>query len=160
MRRLKKKLILRGILGFPIGIAVGYLITIFSSFVWANGYYSPCTPELISVMGNEINAVMFQTLLCGLLGMVCAGGSVIWEIENWNILKQTGIYFLVICAFMMPIAYFLYWMEHSAAGFFSYFMVFVLIFAVIWVIQFMIRKRDVEKMNANLYKWSENENEN
>ena len=104
--------------------------------------------------------VMFQALLCGLPGMICAGGSVIWEMDNLNILKQTGIYFLVICAFMMPIAYLLYWMEHSAAGFLSYFMVFVLIFAVIWAVQFMIRKRDVEKINANLYKWSEDENEN
>ena len=44
---MKKKIILRGALGFPLGIAVGYVITICTSLIWADGYYSPCVPELI-----------------------------------------------------------------------------------------------------------------
>lgn len=47
------------------------------SLVWADGSYSPCMPELISVMGNEINAVVFQAFLCGLMGMGCGAGSVV-----------------------------------------------------------------------------------
>lgn len=147
---MKKKIVLRSIWGFPNGIAIGYLITIFISLIWANGYYSPCTPELISAMGSEINAVVLQALLCGLLGAGFAASSVIWEIENWNIIKQTGIYFIIISVIMLPIAYFSYWMEHSIAGVFSYFGIFVLIFAIIWIIEFVIGKRNVRKMNENL----------
>ncbi len=147
---MKKKIILRGILGFPIGIAIGYLITIFISLVLANGYYSPCVPELITVMGNEINAVILQALLCGLLGAGFAASSVIWEMENWSITKQTGIYFIIISVIMLPIAYFLYWMEHSFIGFLSYFGIFLLIFAFFWIIQFIIGKHNVNKMNKNL----------
>ena len=58
-----KKAVLRGALGFPLGIAIGYVITIVSSLAWANGFYSPCMPELISVMGNEIRAVILQRAL-------------------------------------------------------------------------------------------------
>lgn len=148
---MKKKIVLRGIWGFPIGIAIGYLISIFSSFVWANGYYSPCVPELISAMGNEINAVVLQALLSGLLGSGFAVGSVIWEIESWSILKQTGIYFIIVSVIMFPIAYFLYWMEHSLIGFFRYFGIFVLIFAFIWMIEFAIGKHNVKRMNENLH---------
>lgn len=148
---MKKKIVLRSILGFPIGIAIGYLITIFISLVWAHGYYSPCVPELISAMGNEINAVVLQALLCGLLGTGFAAGSVIWEIENWGIVKQTGIYFIIISIIMLPIAYFTYWMEHSIAGIFIYFGIFVLIFAFIWTIQFVIGKHNVRRMNENLH---------
>ncbi len=148
---MKKKIVLRSILGFPIGIAIGYLITIFISLGWANGYYSPCVPELISAMGNEINAVVLQALLCGLLGTGFAASSVIWEIENWSIIKQTGIYFMIISAIMLPIAYFAYWMEHSIVGVFSYFGIFVLIFAFIWIIQFVIGKHNVRKMNEKLH---------
>ncbi len=147
---MKKKIILRGILGFPVGIAIGYLITIFISLVLANGYYSPCVPELITVMGNEINAVILQALLCGLLGAGFAASSVIWETENWSITKQTGIYFIIISVIMLPIAYFLYWMEHSFIGFLSYFGIFLLIFAFFWIIQFIIGKHNVNKMNKNL----------
>ena len=74
---MKKKIIKRSLLGFPLGITMGYLITIWISLGWANGYYSPCVPELISLMGNEINAVIFQTILCGILGVGFAASSVI-----------------------------------------------------------------------------------
>ncbi len=147
---MKKKIVLRGILGFPIGIAIGYVITICISFGWANGYYSPCVPELILAMGSEINAVAVQALLCGILGAGFAAGSVIWEIESWGIVKQTGVYFAVISVLMLPIAYITYWMEHSAAGVFGYFGTFVFIFSFIWIIQFSIGKRSVKKMNENL----------
>lgn len=149
---MKKKIVLRGMLGFPIGVAIGYLITIVISLVWANGYYSPCVPELIAVMGNEINAVIFQTVLCGVLGMSFGVSSVIWEIEHWGVVMQTGIYFIVVSFVMMPVAYFTYWMEHSMKGFFSYFGIFALIFMIIWVMEFFIGKRNVKSMNANLYK--------
>jgi len=148
---MKKKIVLRSILGFPIGIAIGYLITIFISLGWANGYYTPCVPELLLAMGNEINAVILQAFLCGLLGTGFAASSIIWEIENWSIIKQTGIYFIIISVIMLPIAYFAYWMEHSIVGFFSYFGIFILIFAFIWIIQFVIAKHNVRKMNENLH---------
>ncbi len=147
---MKKKIILRAALGFPIGIAIGHLITIFISLVWANGYYAPCVPELIDVMGSEIYAVILQALLCGLLGIGFAASSLIWEIEHWGIVKQTGIYFLIISVIMLPIAYLTYWMEHSLMGFFSYYAVFALIFLVIWIIEFIIGRYNVRKMNAKL----------
>lgn len=148
---MKKKIILRSILGFPIGITIGYLITIVISLVWANGFYLPCVPELIYSMGNEINAVVLQALLCGVLGTGFAASSVIWEIENWSIIKQTGIYFIVISIIMLPIAYFAYWMEHSIVGIFSYFGIFILIFAFIWIIRFVIGKYNVRRMNESLH---------
>lgn len=147
---MKKKIVLRSILGCPIGIAIGYLITILPSLFWADGYYSPCVPELITTMGNEINAVLLQAFLCGLLGTGFAAASVIWEIDHWSIVKQTGIYFLVISFIMMPIAYFTYWMEHSFMGFLQYFGIFFLIFVVIWAIQFITGKYNVKKMNERL----------
>lgn len=149
---MKRKIILRSVLGFPIGITIGYLITILISIVWADGYYSPCVPELISVMGNEIGAVILQAFLCGLLGTGFAASSLIWEIENLNLVKQTGIYFLIISVIMLPTAYLTYWMEHSVIGFFSYFGIFVLIFVFIWITQFIAGKRNVKKLNESLHR--------
>lgn len=50
---------------------------------------------------------------------------------------------------MLPVAYFSYWMEHSVAGFFSYFG--ILIFTSIWIMQFAIGKHNVRKMNEKLH---------
>lgn len=147
-----------GRVGFPIGLAIGYSITIIISLIFANGYYSPCVPELIDVMGSEINAVLLQALLCGILGSGFAASSVIWEMENWGLVKQTGIYFLIISVVMMPIAYVLYWMEHSPKGILSYLGVFIFIFVVIWIVQYTIGKRNVIKMNNTLHKKQGNNN--
>lgn len=147
---MKKKVILRGVLGFPIGVTIGYFITIFISLVWADGNYSPCVPELIETAGNEIRAVFLQAVLCGVLGAGFAASSVIWEMESWGLAKQTGIYFIVISLIMLPIAYITYWMEHSVRGFLSYFGIFVLIFVIIYVIELFIGKRIVKRMNDKL----------
>ena len=147
---MKKKIFYRALIGFPIGICIGNVIMIVISLGWANGYYSPCVPDLITAMGNEINAVIIQTVLCGLLGSGFSVSSVIWEIEDWSIVKQTGIYFLIISVIMLPIAYFMYWMEHSVTGFLSYFGIFILIFAVIWIVQFIIGKKNIKRMNEKL----------
>lgn len=146
-----KKIILRGLLGFPIGIAIGHVITIVISLIWAQGYYSPCVPELTAVMGNEIYAVTSQAFLCGLLGAGCAAGSVVWEMDKWSLVIQTGVYFLIISVIMMPVAYFMYWMEHSLIGCLSYFGIFALIFAIIWVIEYLVGRRNIRKLNAHLF---------
>lgn len=155
---MKKKIFLRGAFGFPIGITIGYIITIITSAIWAGGYYSPCVPELISTTGSEISAVILQALLSGLLGMGFAAGSVIWEMETWGIVKQTGIYFGIISLIMMPTAYFLYWMEHSVMGFLSYFGIFAFIFIIIWIIQFFTGRRIVKRLNENLNRANHKDN--
>lgn len=149
---MKKRFVSRILSGFVIGLAIGYLLSIIFSLIWANGYYSPCVPELKEVMGNEINAVIFQAALCGLLGIGFSLASMIWQKENWGIVKQTGIYFAVISVIMLPVAYLTYWMKHSMAGFFSYFGIFALIFVFVWIIQFFIGKKNVKKMNEKLKK--------
>lgn len=149
---MKKKIIRRSLLGIPFGITIGNLISILISLSLAHGYYTPCVPELTVIMGNEINAVILQTILCGILGAGFAASSVIWEMDSWSIVKQTGIYFSIISLIMLPIAYFAYWMEHSVVGFLSYFAIFALIFIIIWVIEFCIGIYNVRKMNKELLK--------
>lgn len=147
---IKKKIMLRAISGLPIGLSIGYLITIVISLIWADGYYASCVPALAETMGSEIGAVTLQALLCAILGMGFGGCSVIWEIEDWGIAKQTGIYFLIVSLIMMPIAYVTYWMEHSVWGLVSYFGIFAFIFAIVWAIQYGRAKRNVKKINERM----------
>lgn len=147
---MKKKVLLRGVFGFPLGIAIGYVITILISLKWGQGYYSPCVPELIDRMGSEIDAVIVQTVLCGLLGAAFGASSIIWEIDSWSIVKQTGVYFAITSIVMLPFAYVMFWMEHSVKGFLSYFGIFAAIFIFIWLLQYLIGKYTVTRMNSKL----------
>lgn len=145
--RVKKKIIRRGLLGFPLGIAIGYVITIVISVIWANGYYTSVTPALIEAMGNEINAVIFQAVLCGAVGSGYAMASIIWEMDSWSLVKQTGIYFAIASAIMFPAACFGNWMEHSIGGILAYAGIFAAIFILMWLFQYFIWKCRVKKMN-------------
>lgn len=139
-----------GVLGMPLGVTTGHVISILTSLKWGLGYYSPCVPQMIEVIGSEIGAVILQTVLCALLGGVFGVTSVIWENKTWSIMKQTGIYYLVDSAAMMLVAYLCYWMEHSARGFLCYFGIFTAIFVLVWLVQYMRVKSDLKKINSRL----------
>lgn len=147
---MKKKAILRGLLGFPLGVFIGYLITIVISLIYARGYYSPVVPALVRECGSEIGAVVLQFILSGILGAAFAVGSIVWEIDKWSILKQTFVHFLILSLSMLPIAYFTYWMEHSIFGIASYFGIFIVIYAVIWFTQYFIWKQKIKTINNKI----------
>lgn len=148
---MKKKVILRGLFGLPVGIAIGFVITLLISICIGDGAFYPVTPELIQMMGNQLNAVILQTILCAILGGGFAMASVIWEIDSWSLAKQSSVYFLVISVVMLPIAYFANWMKHSITGVLSYVGIFVMIFAAVWISQYLLWKRRIKKMNARIH---------
>ena len=149
--QMKKKVILRGLFGLPVGIAIGFVITLLISICIGDGSFYPVTPELIQTTGIELNAVVLQTILCAILGVGFAMASVIWGIDSWSLAKQSGVYFLVISVVMLPIAYFANWTKHSIAGVLSYVGIFVMIFAAVWISQYLLWKRRVKKMNARIH---------
>ena len=144
---MKKKIIARGFLGFPLGIAIGFIITVMISVCIGDGSFYPVRPELIKSLGSELGAVIFQTVLCGIMGSGFAIASVIWEIDSWSLVKQSGIYFAVACIIMLPIAYAANWMEHSVRGIIFYAGIFVAIFIIVWVIQYLVWKNKIKKIN-------------
>lgn len=144
---MKKNIIKRGLLGCPLGISIGFIITVLISICVGDGSFYPVTPELIETMGNELSAVVLQTVLCGIMGSGFAMASVIWEIDSWNLAKQSGIYFAIACVVMFPIAYVTNWMKHSAVGILSYVGIFVVIFIFVWTIQYFAWKSKIKKMN-------------
>lgn len=149
---MKKKAIIRGLLGFPLGVFIGYTITILVSLIWAQGYYSAVTPDLVSECGSEINAVILQFFMEGILGTAFAAGSVVWENDDWSLLKQTVVHFFIGSFAMLPAAYFLHWMEHTLIGFMSYFSIFIAIYAGIWAVQYAIWKKKINDINMKLKK--------
>jgi len=147
---MKKQILSRGILGFPLGITLGYVITIVISLSTRQGTYVPCVAEFVTVMGNEINAVLLQTVLCGVLGSSFGACSMIWEVDSWSIAKQSCFYFLITSVTMMPIAYITNWMSHSLAGFLLYFGIFTAIFLVVWIIQYLVLRSKISAINGRI----------
>lgn len=144
---MKKKIILRSLLGMPIGITISYLITVLISVFIADGNYYPVVPELVDACGSEINAVLIQTLFSFLYGAVWGGASVIWEMEGWSLLRMTATHLGVCSIATFPVAYFSQWMPHSFAGFLRYFGAFFAIYLMIWFSQYQSMKKKINQIN-------------
>lgn len=147
---IKKEIILRGLIGSMGGIVLSQLILIGIALVVGNGTFYSCVPELVKEIGTETGAVIVQTVLSALLGAVCGGASIIWEVDHWSLAKQSCLYFLLLAGAMLPIAYLTHWMEHSMKGACIYIGIFVGIFLVIWVMQYVIWKVKIERLNKEL----------
>ena len=57
---MKKKLIGRGVIGFPVGIAIGYVITVIISICIGDGFFHPVNPELVNKMGMSIRTSIYK----------------------------------------------------------------------------------------------------
>lgn len=112
----EKRILCRALIGAPIGLAISTAITIFSSLIYGDGNYYPVVPALVEQCGNEINAVVAQMIASLLYGAVWAGASVIWEMDDWSLLRQTVTHLLAGSIATFPVAYLMYWMKHSIAG--------------------------------------------
>lgn len=100
---MKKELVSRIVSGVLGGIVICYLITIGISISLGDGNFYPCVPSLIKQFGNEITAVIVQTILSALLGAGFAVSSLIWEKDDWSLLKQTSVYFAIVTVLMMTV---------------------------------------------------------
>lgn len=147
---MRKNALLRGLLGFPLGVFISYTITILISLCHADGNYSPVVPTLITTYGNEMNAVILQYILSGILGFLFAASTLIWENDDWSIAKQSFIHFIIVSFGMLPIAYLSHWMEHSIGGIFSYFSIYIIIYLVIWASKYITWRRKINEINDRL----------
>lgn len=147
---MKRKMLRCALLGFPLGVWIGYTITILVSLFLPDGAYSPVVPEMVQDMGSERTAVIVQYLLCGILGSASAAGTLIWQSEKLSILQQTVYHFLLLSITMLPTAYFCHWMEHSIGRVLGYVGIFAALYVSIWCGQMWGLRRRVKKMNERL----------
>ncbi len=140
----------RCLLGAPLGLAISTVITIAISLTVGDGRYYAVVPELAGALGSDINAVILQAVLSLVYGAAWGGASVIWNMERWSLLKMTLVHLAITSLATFPIAYFAYWMPHSAGGILLYIGIFVVIYALIWASQYAAMKKKIREMNEKI----------
>lgn len=140
----------RSILGIPIGIAIGYILTIVYSLPYGNGQYYPVSPGLLAWSGRPICGVLIQLGLFILIGAISAGASVIWEIGNWSLLRQSATYFAILAFTLIGCGWAAGWFYPSLSGLLLYLVLFTLIFILIWIIRYWMIRRSIRSMNKEI----------
>ena len=147
---MKRKLVSTCALGAALGIALSTLITVGISLCVGDGQFYAVTPALVEDCGGELNAVCLQTLLSMLYGAAWAGAALIWRQDSWSLTRQTVTHLLVCSAATFPIAWLCRWMPHDAAGVAAYFGIFLGVYALIWLAQYLGIRRRVRAMNREI----------
>lgn len=147
---MKKEIIKRSFIGALLGLLICQILSIFISFIINDGTYYAVVPDLITICKTETNAVIVQTICALLYGAVWGGISVIWEMDDWSILKQSVVHFLISSIVTFPVAYFTRWMHHSVMGVLSYFGIFAVIYVIIWISQYLSMKKKIQQLNEKV----------
>lgn len=147
---MKKKVILRSLLGAPAGVAINYMITILISLAIADGSFYPVVPELAADCGSEMNAVLLQTVFSLLYGAVWGGASVIWEMEKWSLLRMTATHLVLCSVVTFPVAFLMRWMPHNIPGIALYFVIFLSIYLFIWITLYRTMKKQIAQINRKV----------
>lgn len=155
---MKKKVFARCLIGAPMGLAITTVITIIISLAMGDGKFYAVVPDLITDCGTELNAVVLQSICSLLYGAAWAGASVIWEKEEWSILRQTLTHLIISAVATFPIAYFMRWMSHSVLGIISYLGIFFAIYLMIWLSQYSVMRRKIKQMNSKVQQNNEAKN--
>ena len=135
-----KKAVILGAIGMILGIFIG------AGFWYLMSGEAPET-------STSLNAMMLHLLLSGVLGMVANGSSVIYEIEEWSIVRATITHFIIAMGVFYVIAFTLRWFSPSDPACWIMSAIMVIVYFTIWMVQSLIFKHKVKRMNEELRKW-------
>lgn len=145
-----KEVLRRSAVGAVFGVTLSQLIAIIISLCIGDGNFYSVVPSLTGRMNSEVNAAIVQTACSFVYGAIFGGMSMVWELDNWSILKQTIVHFSVVSVATMPIAYVTEWMPHSVSGALVYFAIFAVSYVFIWLSQYMAIKKRIDEMNKKV----------
>lgn len=147
---MKKQIVLRALIGALTGAFIGQIVMIGINLCIGQEKFLVASEALIAKAGSEVAAYILQMLGCMLYGSVWAAASLVWEAEGWSLLRQSITHCALCSLSALPIAWLMFWFEHSTVGFLCYFGGFAVMYALLWLGQYMAMKHRVKALNDGL----------
>ncbi len=144
-----KEILERFSLGFIIGNFIGYMVNMIISLFTGQGQFLAVMPQLQVHFSTEISAVVAQTLLIGLIGVVFAETGLIFKIDSWSFLKQCIVHFLISACFYTPFIYLCY-MPNNLKGVLIMLANFFFTYVITYLINHRLTCRDVKLLNERI----------
>lgn len=154
MKKTHKKLAVLLVVGFLAGTVLGNVIA-FIIGVLSGGDGRLVAKELSDAIG-QAGAIVLQTFVCGVFGLVSVGGMYLYEIDSWSLFTATLVHFLSIAVCYVLASIVLYWLPPLFICYLISIVAMAVGFAVIWLIMYFRWKKDVKDMNDDLKKYKEN----
>ena len=141
MNRLLKKTVLQAAIGFVLGIFVG----IGFLFIGDGTDYTQHGPGLFAL----------YLLLSGALGAVGVGGTTIYSLEDWSLLRCTAVHCALTLSAYCAVGGTLGWLDLSSPESLIMLLLYGIAYLIIWLIMYLIYQRKIHQINEALKKWRE-----
>ena len=139
MNKLFKKAMILGGIGFVLGLLIGLII------------YG--ADELINTGTVSVASLsLFELLVGGAQGFLAMASTVVYEIESWSIARATFTHFVVTLGGYLGMGYLQGWLLENPVFTAIMAAIFIIVYIIIWQVQYMKSLRDVRQMNEDLGK--------
>ena len=141
-----KKAIIRASIGFVLGILVGL------------GFLSISGVGAYTVQKGAGGLALYLAL-SGLLGAVGVGGTTIYSLEHWGLLRCTATHFAITLTAYCAAGFTLGWLDLRDPVTPFMFLGYVIAYLIIWLVMYFRCKRQIRQINEALRTWKAHQDE-
>ncbi|ARJ24781.1 DUF3021 domain-containing protein [Bacillus sp. ISL-8] len=125
-------------IAFGLGMAMIYCLL----FLWI-GYVK-------GMETVETKTLITYLVTANIVGLIFSFASFIFEKEEWSILKQTMINFIILLGSFLPTAIWIGWVPNRFGPILVCIGIFIVSYFIIWFMMTLYWKRKIEKLNHQL----------
>lgn len=125
------------------------------------GYVCGCVIGLFFALQNEnfnIREALPSILLGGIPGAIAMGSAVIYDIEEWSLLRATATHFLVVMGVILFACFLLKWFPPWSPAFWIMLAAELIGYVIIWLIMYYCFRKKVRTLNEMLKESRKKEN--
>lgn len=142
-----KKYVFRTLVGIAFGIAITQIIALIVSLFIGNGNFYLFNPVMERVYETSLNAALVQLLSSSLYGGVFGVSTFVFTKDNWSLVKQTVVHFIIITCTCLLCGWLSFWYPHRISGILIAIGECVVTYFIIWFYFYSSYKKSVSKIN-------------
>ena len=97
--------------------------------------------------------LLLNLLVGGFYGAVAMGSSVVYEIDEWSILRATVTHFLLVMVLYAVTGLSMGWFRLDEPLFWIIIGIMTCGYVLIWLIQYLLCRRKIRRLNEDLKRW-------
>ena len=141
MKEYVKAFFVRGAVGMLIGLSIGYTVILFITVTQG---------ELVMTS----KTIAFNYVMAVIVGFYMAGVSVVYDVEEWSILRQTVTHGILLLPYI-PVAFVIGWAPPGLGGRILFVLMYIGVYAVIWMSFKAYWKKRIRELNLELARLEE-----
>ncbi|MEH7458212.1 DUF3021 domain-containing protein [Bacillus sp. JJ1127] len=98
----------------------------------------------------EVKTLLVYLVTANIVGLIFSFASFVFEKEEWSILKQTMIHFIILLGTFLPIVIWIGWVPNHLVPILICIGSFIVVYFIIWLTMTIYWKKKIEDLNNGL----------